>query len=360
MKRFLQLFLCLCLLFICITPRLIGVNAEEITMSDKEAELKTLLQKGLNIQEIDREIEKLTAKDAKLVQDMKQNEDLINKQKEEMKGVKDKAGKILRSYYTGDRPSIIQVLLTADSFNELFKTLEYMNMIITHDTRILKAHKSSQEELQALQQQLSKQREELSKAKADLITQKERITVLQAELDALLAQSDNKESLIKQINTLNEQWRTKGLPLFNRYLTELSKSMGSFTELMSTDNFKLTSLNSAEFEITDLQLNEFLRSQNELFNNLNFRFEEDYFIADGQEDNIEVSIKGTYKLDDDKIRFELLALTFNQFDLPDTTINDLNEQYALGIDPSQVSSIFSADGVTIEKGKINIKLKMKL
>jgi len=359
MKGFLRIFLCLILMFICISPLLIGANAEETTISTEEADIRELLQKSLTIQEIDRELERLTAKDAKLVQAMSDNETLINQQKDEMKGVKEKAGKILRSYYTGDRPSIIQVLLTADSLSDLFKTLEYMNMIITHDSRVLTSYKSSQEKLQTLQQELAKQRDELAYAKADYIAQKERILLLQAELDKLLAQSDNKDKLIEQINALKDQWRTKGLPLFNQYLTELSKSMSSFTDLLSKDNFKLTSLNSAEFIISDTQLNQFLRSKNKVFDNLNFTFEDDYFIAEGHEGDIQVSIKGTYTLLEDKIKFELLGLTFNQFDLPDTTIKDLNEQYSLGIDPSQVSSIFTADGVIVEQGKITIKLKMK-
>lgn len=341
-------------------PQMIAVNAEETTINGKEAELRALLQKGLNIQEIDRELEKLAEKDDKLVQELQKNAERIETQKQDMKSVKEKAGKVLRSYYTGDRPSLLQVILTTESLNDLFKTLDYMNMIITHDSRVLSSYKSSQQKLQALHQQLSDQRKELEQTKADYIAQKTRVIALQAELDAILAVSDNKEQLIEQIDALNDQWRSKGLPLFKRYLSELSKSMQNIAELLSTDNFKLSSLNTAVFEITDTQLNTFLRSKNALFEHLNFRFEDGFFMADGKQDDIEVSIKGTYTMDEDKIRFELTGLSFNKLDLPDTTIKDLNDQYNLGIDPSQVSSIFSAEAVTVEKGKLVIKLKMTL
>jgi peptidoglycan hydrolase CwlO-like protein len=333
-------------------------NAED-NAAAKEAELRGLLQKGLTIQEIDRELEKLAAKDERLAADMQVNEQRIELSRTEMTTAKEKAGKVLRSYYTGDRPSIIMLLLTTESFTDLLKMLDYMNMIVTHDNRMLNAYKESYNKLQTLQVDLSRQREELQRTKNDYLAQKERIVTLQAELDTLLAASGNRDEYVRQIGQLNEQWKTVGIPLFDRYLTQLGVSFKRFSELLSTDSFKMTSLNTADFDITDKQLNDFLRSTNHLFDHLNFRFAQGLVIAEGKEDGVDVSIKGVYKMAGKVIKFELLGLTFNGFDLPDTTVKSMNESYSsLGIDPSKVAAFLTPEDVVITDGKLTVKLKL--
>jgi hypothetical protein len=313
----------------------------------------------LNIQEIDRELEKLAAKDERLAADMAANEQRIEQSRADMKAAKIKAGKVLRSYYTGERPSLIMMLITTESLADLLKMLDYMNMIITHDEHNLNAYKESYNKLQTQQAELARQREELQRTKMDYLAQKERVIALQTELDALLAASGNPEEVMRRIDDLNEQWKTKGLPLFDSYLRELGESLKSFEELLSTDSFKMTSLNTADFEITDKQLNDFLRRKNALFEHLDFKFKQGEVIADGHEDGIEVSIKGVYKMDGKSIRFEVLGLTFNGFDLPDTTVKSMNEEYkSLGIDPSKVAAFLTAEDVVITDGKLTIKLKM--
>jgi len=334
-----------------------SANAEDDAAA-KEAELRGLLQKGLTIQEIDRELEKLAAQDERLASDMKDNETRIVQSKSDMVAAKEQAGKVLRSYYTGERPSIVMLLLTTDSLADLLKMLDYMNMIVTHDNRMLSTYKDSYDKLQELQASLADQREQLRRTKENYLAQKERVTALQGELDALLASSDQRDEYIKRIEQLNKQWETVGIPLFNRYLTELGESFQSFGELLTTDNFSLTGISSANFTITDVQLNSFLRSKNKLFDHLNFKFEQNEVIADGTEKGVDVTIRGVYKMEDKIIRFELLGLTFNGYELPDTTVKTMNEEYNhLGIDPSKVAGFLTPEDVVIEPGKLTVKLK---
>lgn len=356
MKRFGVVGLCLLLCLLCVSP-LLSVHAEQ-GRTDKESELRDLLQRGLTIQEIDRELAKLADKDKKLADEMRQNEQEMDQHQRDFQQAKDKMGKVLRSYYTGDRPSLFRILVSTESLSDLFKMMEYMNMIISHDNRVLTTYQRSYQQLQAMQQQLILQREEIAKTKANYIKQKDRIIALQSELDALLAASGNSEEILEEIAALNKQWENEGLPLFNRYLSELSKSLKDFSDLLSTDNFKLTSLNTAIFEINDSQLNSFLRNKNKIFENLTFRFEDESLIADGSDDDIQISIQGTYTMDDQFIRFELISLSFNGFELPDTTIQEMSDQYELGIDPSKVMSFLSAEDIILEKGLLTIKLKM--
>jgi len=357
MRRGWAAALLICLTVLCMLPTA-GSSAWADELSGKEAELRALLQKGLTVQEIDRELEKLAAQDEKLVAAMTENEKKIEQSQIDMKAAKVKAGKVLRSYYTGERPSIVMLLLTTESIDDLFRMLDYMGMIISHDEKMLSTYKSAYAKLQDQQNQLAGQRQQLQKTKAEYLVQKERIVTLQAELDALLADSGKREELQKQIDALNEQWKSKGLPLVDRYLTELGESMNSFSELLSSDNFRMTSLNTATFEITDKQLNSFLRSKNHIFDNLVFHFEPGQVIAEGQENGVAIQFVGVYKMMDKEIIYEVLSLKFNDYVLPDTTIRTFNEQHTLGIDPSAVAAFLTAEDVVIESGKLAIKLKL--
>lgn len=356
MKRLGVVCLCMILSLLCVYPLLI-VHAEQ-GETNKESEIRDLLQRGLTIQEIDRELAKLAVKDKKLAEEMELNEQQMDQHQRDFQQTKDKMGKVLRSYYTGDRPSLFRILLSTESISDLFKIMEYMNMIISHDNRVLTSYQSSYQQLKAMQEELIRQREEIAKTRADYLMQKERVIALQSEFDALLDASGNREEILEEIAELNKQWADEGLPLFNRYLSELAKSLKDFSDLLTTDNFKLTSLNTAVFEINDSQLNAFLRNKNKIFEHLTFRFDEDALVADGSDGDIQISIQGTYKMDDQFIRFELTSLIFNGFELPDTTIQEMSDQYELGIDPSQVMSFLSAEDIILKQGLLTIKLRM--
>ena len=115
--------------------------AEETSQTQDEA--KELVQKGLTIFEIDKEVARLNEQDAKIGEQIKQNEQDIMKQNGNVDNTRKHAGKVLRAYYTGDRDSIWMLLFAVNSFTDVLRMFEYLQMIITNDHRSLSAFTDS-------------------------------------------------------------------------------------------------------------------------------------------------------------------------------------------------------------------------
>jgi hypothetical protein len=356
--RIISVACCLLIWYIFPFPK---AQAEE---SEKKDSAKPLLQKGLTIYEIDRELDRLKKEDAKITEQIAQTEQNAKKQDQKVQDTRKHAGQVLRAYYMGERDSLWMLLFSMKSFSDALKTFEYLNMIVQNDHRALSDFQQASDDLKALQNRLLASHKQLQQAQQDYAAQRERLVKLQEELDRELAANAQAREVMKQINDLNESWQLQGIPLFKKYFTALSEAMKSLPELVTKNDKQHNYLTlvgfQATFQITDRELNDFLRSKNELFQNLTFRFTKDQLVADGKQDNIAVTIKGTYKLDKEKnvISFHVDELIFNGFTLPDTTARALEKEVDLGFYPKNIASFLEATEVKQEEGKLSIKLKM--
>ncbi|WP_442603742.1 coiled-coil domain-containing protein [Paenibacillus sp. KN14-4R] len=360
MNRIFPILLTISLFLLCFSP-IVHVQAEEeTTIKIKQDELQSFLQKGLTIQEIDRELLNLSKQDELLVEKLKDNEVQTEKQKLEVEKTKKKVGKTLRAYYTGDRPSIWMFLFSPTSLPDLLQTLEYMNQIVTNDERSLTAHKESTTKLKSIQAEYSNQRAALKQTRDIYILEKDRILSLQKELDEALTVSGKKEELQNQIDALNLEWKQKGLPVFEQFTAALYRSFQDFTELVNNgDNLKFKGFD-ATFQITDQQLNDFLRKKNQIFNDLTFQFIDKQLIASGTKEGMQFEMKGIYKLEDNFIRFSITQMKFNGLILPDTTNKMLEDEYDFGISTQKFAAFIKPTSVIIEPGKLVISLKAKI
>ncbi|MCR8641946.1 hypothetical protein NV379_04680 [Paenibacillus sp. N1-5-1-14] len=360
MKRIFPILLTLILILMCVSP-MVYVHAEEETViKSKQDELQSFLQKGLTIQEIDRELLNLSKQDEVLVVKLHENEAQTEKQKLEVEKTKKKAGKTLRAYYTGERPSIWVYLFSPTSLTDLLQTLEYMNQIVENDERALKSHKQSTNKLKEIEAEYTSERAALQQTRDQFILQKDRILTLQKDLDEALAVSGKKEELQTQIDALNQEWKLRGLPLFEQFTSALNRAFNDFGELMDAkgDNFKFTGLQSAIFQITEKQLNDFLRKKDSIFNDLAFTFVDKQLIASGQKEGMAFEMKGNYSLENNYIKFNITGMKFNGLLLPESTSKLLEEQHDFGINTQKVSAFVKPTDVTIEPGKLVISLKI--
>jgi predicted nucleic acid-binding Zn-ribbon protein len=361
--KFLTLIMSI-LLMIQLTLPIQTVLAEENKPGVDEA--KELIQKGLTIFEIDKEVSRLNEQDAKFVLQIKQNEQDITMQSSKVDSTRKHAGNVMRAYYTGDRDSIWMLLFSVSSFTDALRMFEYLQMIISNDHRALAAFTDSFNKLKSLKSDLETSRVELQQTKDKYLEQRERLVKLQEELDKQLAVSAQASVIETQIKSLNDQWKSEGVPLFREYLTNLSAAFRELPQYVTKENkfMDLSSIKNPVITISDTDFNAYLHNKNEQLQNLNFQFTDGSIIARGQKDQIKITIEGRFLLkenpDMNEVRFTVDKLEFNDFQLPDTTIEDFSKEFQLGFVPKKIVSYLDVVSVETKNGNAVVKLKLSL
>ncbi|TXK77129.1 hypothetical protein [Paenibacillus sp. N3.4] len=329
-------------------------------------ETKALIQKGLTIYEIDKEVGRLNEQDAQIGIQIKQNEQDIVKQNGHVDDTRKHAGKVLRAYYTGDRDSIWMLLFTVNSFADAMRMFEYLQMIISNDHRALSTFTESYNKLKNLRTELESSKTKLQKTKDNYLLQREKLVKLQDELDKQLAVSAQAKVIESQIKNLNDQWQEQGIPLFREYLNNLSTAFRELPQYVTKENkfIDLSNIKNPVITITDADFNTYIHTKNELLQNLNFEFTDKAIIAKGQKGSVNMVIQGRFVLKENptmnEVRFIVDKLEFNGFQLPNTTIDDFMKEFQLGFVPKKIVNYLDVVSVEMKTGTAVVKLKLSL
>ncbi|WP_090669871.1 hypothetical protein [Paenibacillus tianmuensis] len=335
---------------------------------------RSLLQKGLTIYEIDQELSRIADQEIKLQTQMQSAEQQIREAEHSTSEAKIHAAKVVRSYYMGDRDSLWTLLFSVGSFSDAVSVLDYLQMILHNDKQALQRHTDAWQRLTSVKKELAEAHTSLQQTKERYLQQRERLAALQKEVNAQLADSKEQAALLQQqMLELNKLWEDKGIPLFKTYFQALAGAMQQLPELVTSGgdmnkngNLVMNGVNYT-FQMTDSELNDFLRKKDERFRNLTFHFYPDQISASGQEGGIAVMIRGSYEMaamEDGTskpfIRFRILEMQFNGFSLPSTTVEEFEKSFNLGIYPQHIASFLQVTGVRLEEGKLSIMLKLAL
>jgi|GEM_PF-793567 len=348
-----------------------SVYAEEGTPNQQnqqnQKDTKELVQKGLTIFEIDKEVARLNEQDAQISEQIKQNESDIDKQNQDVATTRKHAARVLRAYYTGDRDSIWMLMFSVTSFSDALKMFEYLSMIISNDHRALDQFTASFVKLKALRSDLEASRSGLQQTKDKYLQQRTRLVQLQEELDKQLAVTAQAKAIEEQISNVNKQWKDEGVPLFREYLRNLTIAFNDFPQYVTNSGssyLDLSNFKNPVITITDQQFNTYLHTKNEQLANLNFTFIDSGIEADGTKDNVHVTLDGQFVLienpDMNEVRFQINHLVFNGFELPDTTVDDFAKEFKLGFIPRKMVSYLDVVSVETKKGTATVKLKLML
>ncbi|WP_052487067.1 hypothetical protein [Gordoniibacillus kamchatkensis] len=195
------------------------------------ADAEALVQKGLTIAEIDRELERLRQEDAALTAQIADSEKQVAAQTKLVQSKRQHAGRVLRAYYMGERDSLWLLLFSLHSFQDAVKTFEYLSMIIAGDQRKLADYMAAMTEMKKLQAGLVNAQAKLKQAEAEYLAQRDRLIRLQDELDKQLAATPEAQEVMKRIETVTTTWQQRGMPLFRNYFDALSEAMKALPEL---------------------------------------------------------------------------------------------------------------------------------
>lgn len=308
-------------------------------------QLQLLLQESLTISEIDREVERLSREEQQITLQLEQAVAEIGLQTERADQLRERAGKVLRSYYTQDRQNLWLLLFYADSFSDALQVFQYLQIIAENDRRSLDRYVTAREELLALEAELAQRLDQLDDIKADYLNQRARRQSLQAELDRMLAEAADKEALLAEIEALNRSWHDEGLPLFQSFLEAMGGALAELPDYVTRhpDALKQERL-QVIFTVREAELNAFLREKNPLFHDFSITLTATGIHITGSRDTLSIGIEGRFELaehpDPDvhpepAVRFMLDDLQFRDFDLPDTTVADLQRRFPMAFTTKQ-------------------------
>ncbi|MBP1156297.1 MULTISPECIES: hypothetical protein [unclassified Paenibacillus] len=333
---------------------------------------KELMQKGLTIYEIDQELLRIMEQEAQLQSQLVTAEEQLHTANRSTAEARTHAAQVIRAYYMGDRDSLWNLLFSIRSFSEALASLDYLQMILRNDQQALKRHTDAWRQLNQVKAGLIEAQTGLQQTKSLYLAQRARLVSLQQEVDDTLA--ENKETAVQlqqQMLELNRLWHDKGVPMLRIYFQALGEALKQLPEIVtagsgSGGNLIMNGFNYT-FQVTDQELNDFLRQKNEIFTDMTFRFSPDKMTASGERDGISLLMVGSYEMtsqgEDQSmayLRFRITELRFNGFTLPSTTIEALEKDFDLGLYPQNIAAFLRVTGVTIEDGKLSVMLKLAL
>ncbi|CAM3433451.1 coiled-coil domain-containing protein [Marinicrinis lubricantis] len=358
------IIMCFCLLMMLVQTSMVYGEPDSLSDGDSVEMYRHLLQKGLSVYEIDRELVRLENKQQEIQREMEEIKVQIGKQQQAMEIIQEQAGQVIRSYYMGQRDSLIEILFSADNLSELLAAIDFTQMIVKNDRRRLNQYVEAQHTLKEEMQQLSDTEQELTAIKQQFLLQREEQLKLQTEIARELSENEQADLIQQQIDELNRRWEETGLPLFEKYFEALADAMQDLPSVLVNDPNKLRR-DGRYFviELTDEELNDFLRNNNPIFELLSIRFANGQMIAEGKAEDAEISITGQYSLmtePENFVDFTVTELKFNQFILPSSTAEQLKEEYNLAFYPSLVSDSVEVEEVTLEDGVLTLRVKIDL
>jgi len=333
----------------------------ELSLED----MKKLLQEGLTISEIDREVERLSAMEVSVNAEIGRTESAISDTSAQVEITRDHAGRVLRSYYMGERDSLWLLLLRASNFADALSVLQYLQIIAETDQHALQLHKATYQQLKELHGKLVQQKTELTEVKQAFLDQRERLAKLQSELDKKLAEQANKDALVAQIEQLNNEWRNNGLPVFRQFLQTMTDAMANLPDYLSDNESALETVDRKNFlfHIEEQALNRFLRTPDNPFERFEYTLTSEHIMVTGKLNQTEIEVKGHFEIEhepEEALRFMLDELSYNGFVLPDTTRQEMQQQFSMTFYPEQnpLTSIMTFSTIEQKPGEFTVGLQL--
>ena len=339
-----------------------ALAVDESAMSD--GEIRELLEKSLNIVELDKEIERIAGQRRETDGQIRALTDRIAGLESELEMRRERVGDVLRSWYMGERDVLLQAIFSSDSLSDLMAMLDYLDEMLSHDKFTINAYRKQREDWLKERERLVAEERRLAEIEENLRRQRERVLRLRAEVDDILATSGDSDRLRLLIAEWIAWWENTGLPEVERHFRALAAAMEGLPgwlaerkDLVKSSGFTYT------VRLPEEDLNAFLREQNPLFNDFAFRFDNGVVSAYGRREGLEVEIAGRYAIEDEPehaVRFHTEKIVFNGFALPDTTIRELERRFDLGFYPQLLVPLVRATGVEADDGVLTVELRIGL
>ncbi|WP_231578315.1 hypothetical protein NYE80_26130 [Paenibacillus sp. FSL H7-0357] len=325
-------------------------------------ETRKLLEQTLSSAEIEREILRITAEQKVLEKKVS----LLSKQAADKEAAitdqQKRAGAVIRSYYMGDRDSLLAALLSAKSISRMLALYDYYEIIIGQDRDILNQYEEQYKDMKSTIKASLRSSKELEELKTALTEQKTRVAALNEEIEGGISASSDPESMSALLNEFTRYWENIGIHEVKTYFKALSSAMNHLPQFVQSKSGMLTRKGMTyTLALKEEDLNTFLVSQNELFKDFAFHFNKGQVTASGTSGGLTLTLTGHYTIENEPVNglmFHVDNVVFNGLELPDSTRQSLEEEFDLGFYPEKIVSLLHATEVESKEGVLYVKLSI--
>jgi hypothetical protein len=331
-----------------------GIFGEEVVPAEQEA-----LQQSLTIHEVEKELKRIAIEEEILHHDLDRIEEDLALQAVGMSETKAKAGKTARAYYMGDRVDLLILLFSAGTIADFLKTYDYLSYIFEQDQQSLVAYHQEIQLLKDLLADKEKKLENLRRLRAHLLAQKDLLAEAESKLSTAMENIPDKEKMGWLQTQLLNDWEKRGIPTFNLFLKFISDSMpGLANHFQQNISFGKDGI---ALKVTDSEFADYLQSQKDLFDQFKINFDSDGITFFGEYEGIAFTLNGNYDLiSPEKVAFNIAEITYNGFVLPQSTAEELQKKYDLGIYPNKIMDGIGIKNITVRDGLLTIIFTLKL
>ncbi|WP_312876353.1 coiled-coil domain-containing protein [Paenibacillus agri] len=329
------------------------------SLTDNE-DTRKLLEQTLSSAEIEKEIARISSEQEALENKVAGLETQAAEQKSAIAAQQERAGAIIRSYYMGDRDGLLEAFLSAKSISRVLVLWDYYEIIIGRDRDILSQYEKQYKSLKATLQAAKRSSQELATLKSTLEEQKIRVTALHKEIEGGIRGSSDPESMNALLKEFSLYWENIGLHEVKTYFKALASAMKNLPDFVQNREGLLTRQGMTyQLSLKEEDLNDFLQSQNKLFTDFAFHFNEGSVTASGKSGKLSLALTGHYTIQNEPVNamlFHVDKIVFNGLELPDTTNQALEKEFDLGFYPAKIISFLRATEVDSKDGLLQVKL----
>ena len=318
-----------------------------------------ILQQHLTQKELERTLSLIKEEEIKTKREIARLEIDTQRQKLKMDAMRRHAGQVARAYYTGERASLLTLLFEAKDFHQLLLMVDFFQYLYQRDLNRLEMFQAEREKLVMLQSEQQEKLASLIDLRKRYETRLAEMLAIQAEKEQNVQKLDDPTRVQALMNDLLVDWQKRGLPAFQKFFATLSEVMVHVPELATPDRIRSNGLFSHTLTISQNDFNLFLASKNELFKQSRFTFGENQLTVEGTYEQMQLRLTGNYELvSPTHLKFHITSLFFDGFELPPSTVEEMENMYDLGFYPGLISPNLSVDHLTMVDEELKLYLKL--
>ncbi len=332
------------------------------TGAEDTADLEHLiLQQHLTQKELERNLAVIKSEESKLLADIAQLDMDMDRQALIIAANRRHAGEIARSYYTGQRSGLLTLLFDTKNFNTFLVYYNFLQLIFEKDIKKLEQFQAERQkavELQALKQT---RLAEVKSLRSQYETRLAEMIAVRTEKEQNLQKLPDPTAVQALMDHLLADWQKKGLPAFRSYFGVLTKVMFQIPEMITPDRIKPTGFLSQTLTIKEDDFNQFLVAKDPLFQQSHFSFDNNQLIVEGSYEQMNIKMVGEYQLvSPTELQFHITQLFYDGFQLPETTVAELEKEFDLGFYPSLISPNIKVEGISLLNKELSLQIKLSL
>ena len=318
-----------------------------------------ILQQHLTQKELERTLQLLKEEENKTKGEIARLAIDSQRQKLKMEAMRRHAGKVAHAYYTGERASLLTLLFEAKDFHQLLLMFDFLQYLYKRDVDRLLMFQAEREKLLSMQKEQEEKLASLSELRKQYEARLAEMLAVQAEKEKNLQKLDDPARMQALMDHLLTDWQENGLPAFQKFFATLSEVMAEFPELATPERIRSNGLFSHTLTISQNDFNRFLASKNELFKHSCFTFEDDQLTVEGTYDQMHMRLTGRYELvSPTHLKFHITSLFYEGFELPASTVEEMEKKYDLGFYPQLIAPNISVEKLTMQDEELKLYLKL--